>query len=127
MGKKLISLLVLFMILINFTACSSKNKYDETISIVYNGHFYGYENKASIGKAFDKFFKNPKWTSYGDDRPTIVGFMGIIETNDGKIGVACQFTIYYDDTFELEKVILGQNEYLSDSEIVDLINIIYSN
>ncbi len=125
--KKIVLVITFFMVVISLSACSSeKNKHNETISIVYNGHFNGYQDKASIGKAFDKFFKNPKWKSYGDDRPTIVAFFGILEMNDEKIGVGCEFIINIDNSFELTEVRLGENERVPYDEISDFIKIIYS-
>jgi|GEM_PF-3449054 len=125
--KGFVLVIVLLMILISLTACNSKNKHNEIISIVYNGHFNGFRDRESIGKTFDKFFKNTKWDSYGDDRPTLVGFFGILELDDVRIGVGCQFKIYMDDSFELIQVMLGENERLYNEEISDFIDIIYNN
>lgn len=128
MKKVFISIIVLLMIIISFIACNSeKNKHNDTISIVYNGHFNDYKDKSSIGKTFDKFFQNPKWTSYGDDRPTIVSFFGIIEADNEKIGVGFQFKVNYDNSFEVVEIRLGENELIPNDEILDFVDLIYNN
>ena len=99
--KKIYAAVLLIIVMCILAGCGDDDKY---VSMVKNGSMELAPN-IKIGRAFDKFFGNPKWKSFkATDGRRIVEFNGECTWN-GKDAKCCiQFIITGTEHFELGAV-----------------------
>ena len=86
-GKVILVLMLCFLM----AGCSSAS--NENIQFVKEGT-YGIYTNTTVGKAFDNFFENPKWTSFiSESDEEIVEFTGKCLYDNVKVEVLMQFTL----------------------------------
>lgn len=102
MKKFLLILACTFLAAIIFTGCaedSDNAKSDKNVQLIRNSAMDMYP-EVPIGKAFDKFFSEGKWSPFSEGDSVIVEFVGRYKGINGKVPVKIQFTIA-DNKFEL--------------------------
>ena len=83
---------------------------DKNVTLVKKGTMQ-MEPNIEIGKAFDKFFGNPKWKSFkSTDNQQIVEFNGDCTWNDRPAKCKMQFIILNNERFELHYVGINGND-----------------
>ena len=102
-GKKIgFIFLTSILVILLFTACSSQE--DKNIQLVRNGTMDMYPN-APIGKAFNQFFSNGKWTAFTSTaNEQIVEFNGNCYWLDESVPMKIQFTVKNNSRFSLNYV-----------------------
>ena len=120
---KLWQKVIIIIIVLAITVSVAKTCGSGNIDKVKNGHFKAYPD-VTIGKAFNHFFGNPKWSSFvTDDDEQMVEFSGEATLGDEDVNVEIQFEV---DKKSFEISWLGvDGETQPDSEIVDWLNAIY--
>lgn len=105
-GKFRIALTIMLTVLALMTAgCGD----DKNVTLVKTGTMQ-MEPNIEIGKAFDKFFANPKWKSFkSTDNQQIVQFDGDCTWNDRPAKCTMQFIILNNTNFELHYVGINGN------------------
>ncbi len=68
------------------------NSNSSPVDLVKNGTFNDYP-KITVGKAFDKFFANPKWSSFKEDNSQIVEFKGNASLDEKPVTLEMQFEV----------------------------------
>ena len=93
---------IVVLIALTFTACATQE--DKNINLVRTGTMNKYPN-IPIGKAFNQFFSNGKWTAFtSTNDEQIVEFNGKCYWLDVTVPMKIQFTIESDKSFSLSYV-----------------------
>lgn len=90
---------IVLLIAVTFTACATQE--DKNINMIRTGTMNRYPN-IPIGKAFNQFFSNGKWTAFtSKNNEQIVEFNGDCYWLDVTVPMRIQFTIEDDKSFSL--------------------------
>lgn len=117
--KNFLVFISLMFIAIIFTSCGDAA--DKNIQLVKNGTMDNMPN-VPIGKAFDQFFSNGKWTSFkSTDNKQMVEFNGNCLFLDEQVSMKIQFEILNDTRFALYYVGMD-GEDLPDVTRPDVLN-----
>ena len=97
----------------------------QSLYLVKNSNFYNY-NQATISKAFDAYFTNTKWEYFesleGDD---VIEFTGQFYYDDELSNILIQFTVNLDDESFYVNYKEKNDEFMSDSDWINLLNNIF--